>query len=75
MDLDQFNKEFFDFFKVMLKRDEIGKILNDCFNYLLKKGKEQMSKRILKKVVQKSYQKLFDDIFQSQDAHEANKEN
>ena len=35
----------------MLKRDEIGKILNDCFNYLLKKGKEQMSKRILKKVV------------------------
>lgn len=75
MDLDQFNKEFFDFFKVMLKRDEIGKILNDCFNYLLKKGKEQMSKRILKKVVQKSYQKLFDDIFQSQDAYEANKEN
>jgi hypothetical protein len=34
-----------------------------------------MSKRILKKVVQKSYQKLFDDIFQSQDAYEANKEN
>lgn len=51
----------------MLSRPDIEKILNDCFSYLLKKGKDHMSKRILKKVVAKNYQKIFDSVFETQE--------
>jgi hypothetical protein len=63
VDLETFNKEFFDFFKEMIKIKDIENILNECFNYLLKKGKDHMSKRILKKVFNKGHKDLLEGIF------------
>jgi hypothetical protein len=60
--LEIFNQAFYQFFNRdahLLEIDQIQAILNDCFQYLLKKNKKHISKRTFRTVITRQFKFLF----------------
>ena len=66
--IETFNQAFYQFFGKdvkLLQMDQIEVVLNECFQYLLKKNKKAISKRSFRQVIAKSFKFLFPMIIHS----------
>jgi len=64
--IEVFNQAFYSFFHQtnnLLPVKAVEEILNECFSYMVKKNKNHISKRHLKKVIKRHFPNVFQEIF------------